>query len=119
MTLDDVCLQILECATLNPVVIEENHDIHLKFVGCNSEQVLFVCKRVHSYKIVRHPDDNNFGYFVGEVRIEQQMPEHFSSIEEWQFSASMLETLNIVWLISIDGAVSIRIVCLDFFWEIL
>jgi hypothetical protein len=119
MNLRDVCLQILNCATLYPEINEENHDIHLTFAGCNGEQVLFICKRVHSYKIVRHPDDKSGDYFVGEVSVEQQLPEHFPSLEGWSFSTSTLNTVNAVWLIAISGAISIRIICLDFSWELL
>jgi len=119
MELHDVCLQVLNCATLYPVINKENHNIHLEFVGCNGEQVLFICKRVHSYKIVRHPDDKNHGYFVGEVNIEQQSSENFPSIEGWNISTTPPNKIDTVWLILISGSISIRIVCLDFSWELL
>lgn len=95
---------------LDVQVEQDTHDVILKFIApWIPDGIKLSCHHIHSYRVARNPEQGDIQYFVGLVKLSEDILRNRHA-EGWDFNDPRKLLEKKVWVIEVEGTVNIEIV---------
>ena len=121
--LSEICKTLLDNADADISLDAQTGTIRILFTTGDSlgslVQVTFECRRFHSFKLIKDPEDDN-ALFVGETRVTKitasEDIDRWLGSENWTWGES--DRPEILYRIELLGGVVLSILCEEFTWKV-